>query len=610
VRRIEYTYTGPPMFFRRFFLPFALVPVLAAAGACTQIEAVGEAPKPQGASPAAPAQAAAPQAPAAHGKTAAAVVSPTSTQPAESLSEGMLYEFLLGEIAAQRGKPELAARTYVELAKSTRDPRVAERAFELASEAHDQALALEAAQLWYQTEPDSIRALHAVTALMVASKRVDEAEQYIAKLLAAKGTNTAAGFMQLNRLLGRNPDKAASLRVVRRLAEPYPKLPEAHFAVAQAAFAAGDEKAALEAIRRASALRPDWDVAALYEAQILQTRAPAEAAAGLERYLEQFPDKRDVRMNYARLLVLDKRYPEARKQFERLLADNPGNADVIYAVGLLAFQLKDYEVAERNMERLIELNYRDVNAVRYTLGQIAEEQKDWAKAIRWYESVGAGEQALPAQLRVASVMAKQGRLDDARAYLRGIVVKEEQQKVQILMAEAQILREAKRDDEAFKLLTKALKDNPGEPDLLYDQALTAEKLERFDVLETNLRTLIKERPNHAHAYNALGYSFADRNMRLDEARTLIERALQLAPNDAFIVDSMGWVLYRQGDTQGAVVQLRRAWSLRPDAEIGAHLGEVLWVAGDHAEANRIWDEALREHPDNETLQKTLRRFRP
>jgi len=598
------------MIFRRFFLPFTLVAVLAVAGACTQIEPVGEAPKPQAASPAAPMHAAAPQTPAVRSQTPTGVATATSAQPAPSMSEAMLYEFLLGEIAAQRGRPELAARTYVELAKSTGDPRVAQRAFELASEAHDQALALEAAQLWYQIEPDSIRALHAVTALMVASKRVEEAEPYIAKLLAAQGTNTAAGFMQLNRLLARNPDKAASLRVVRRLAEPYAKLPEAHFAVSQAALAAGDEKAALEAIRRAAALRPDWDVAALFEAQILQTRAPAEAAARLERYLEQYPDQRDVRMNYARLLVLDKRYPEARKQFERLLADNPGNADVIYAVGLLAFQLKDYEVAERNMERLIELNYRDVNAVRYTLGQIAEEQKDWAKAIRWYESVGAGEQALPAQLRVASVMAKQGRVDDARAYLRGIVVKDEQQKVQILMAEAQILREAKRDGEAFKILSRALEENPGEPDLLYDQALTAEKLERFDVLEANLRTLIKERPDHAHAYNALGYSFADRNMRLDEARTLIERALELAPNDAFIVDSMGWVLYRQGDTQAAVVQLRRAWSLRPDAEIGAHLGEVLWVAGDHAEANRIWNEALREHPDNETLQKTLRRFRP
>ena len=602
------------MIFRRFFLPFALVPALAAAGACTQIEAVEKAPKTQTLAPAASKPATAPQAastsPKAKDKEATSTSTAASTEPNGSLSESMLYKFLLGEIAAQRGDPALAARTYMDLALRTRDPRVAQRAFELASAAGEQDLALEAAQLWYATDPDSTRALHTVTAMMVATKRVEEAEPYLAKLLAAQGTNTAAGFMQLNRLLARNPDKAASLRVVRRLAEPYPKLPEAHFAVSQAALAAGDEKAALEEIRRASELRPDWDIGALFEAQILQTRSPADAAARLERYLEQYPDQRDVRMYYARLLVLDKRYPEARKQFERLLADNPGNPDVIYAVGLLAFQLKDYEVAERNMQRLLELNYRDADAVRYTLGQIAEEEKDWAKAIRWYQSVGAGEQALPAQLRVASVMAKQGRLDDARAYLRGIVAKDEQQKVQILMAEAQLLREANRNDEAFKILGQALKDNPGEPDLLYDQALTAEKIERFDVLEANLRTLIKEQPDHAHAYNALGYSFADRNMRLDEARALIERALELAPNDAFIVDSMGWVLYRQGDTQAAVAQLRRAWSLRPDAEIGAHLGEVLWVAGDHKEANRVWDEALREHPDNETLLKTMRRFRP
>jgi len=577
------------MFFRRISLPFALIPALAAAGACAQIEDVGEKKAP----PAAP---------------ATTVVA--SVLPDQSLSEAMLYEFLLGEIAAQRGDPALAARTYLELARRTRDPRVARRAVELASAAREQALALEAAQLWYQTEPDSTRALQTVTALVVATGRVDDAEPYLAKLLAAKGTDTASAFMQLNRLLARSPDKAASLRVVRRLAEPYPKLPEAHFAISQAALTAGDTAAALAAIRRASALRPEWDVAALFEAQILQTDSPTQAAERLESYLEQYPDQRDVRMNYARLLVLDKRFPEAREQFERLLADNPGNTDVIYAVGLLAFQLKDYGVAERNMERLLELNYRDVNNVRYTLGQIAEEQKDWAKAIRWYESVGAGQQSLPAQLRVASVIAKQGKLDESRAYLRGIVVKDDQQKVQILVAEAQILRDANRNDEAFSLLGRALEQNPDEPDLLYDHALTAEKLERFDVLETNLRKLIEVRPDHAHAYNALGYSFAERNTRLEEARTLIERALELAPNDAFIVDSMGWVLYRQGNVKGAVTELRRAWALRPDAEIGAHLGEVLWSSGQREEANRIWDAALRDHPDNETLLKTLRRFRP
>ncbi len=581
------------MFFQRISLPFALIPALVAAAACAQIDATGEAPA---------------ASPAARAPNSATIV---ASAPAESsLSESMLYEFLLGEIAAQRGDPALAAQTYVELARRTRDPRVARRAVELASAARKQDLALEAARLWYETDPDSTRALQTVTALVVATGKVEDAEPYLAKLLAAQGTNTASGFMQLNRLLARSPDKSASLRVVRRLAEPYPKLPEAHFAVSQAALEAGDEAAALEAIQRASSLRPEWETAALFEAQILQTKAPAKAAERLERYLEKYPDKRDVRMNYARLLVLDKRFPEARAQFERLLADNPGNADVIYAVGLLAFQLKDYTVAESNLERLLALNFRDVNTVRYTLGQIAEEQKDWPKAIRWYESVGAGQQALPAQLRVASVMAKQGRLQEARAYLSGIVVKDEQQKVQILVAEAQILREANRLDEAYNILGQALEQNPDEPDLLYDHALTAEKLERFDVLENNLRKLIAVRPDHAHAYNALGYSFADRNTRLEEARTLIERALELAPNDAFIVDSMGWVLYRQGDAEGAVTQLRRAWSLRPDAEIGAHLGEVLWSTGKREEANRVWDAALRDHPDNEILLKTLRRFRP
>jgi tetratricopeptide (TPR) repeat protein len=602
------------MFFRRIFLPSALISALLAAGACAQIDVDGGAAGTAPAKAAAPAKAPAKAAAAAKAAAPSEPTPPTATnaklQDDQSLSEALLYEFLLGEIAAQRGDPVLAARTYLDLARRTRDPRVARRAVELASTAREQGLALEAAQLWQETEPDSIRALQAVTALMIAAKRVDDAEPYLAKLLAAQSTNTASGFMQLNRLLARNPDKDASLRVVRRLAALYPKLPEAQFAVSQAALAAGDEKAALEAIRRAEALRPDWDLGALFEAQILQTQSPAKAAERLERYLEQYPDKRDVRMNYARLLVLDKRYPEARQQFERLLADNPGNTEVIFAVGLLAFQLKDYEVAERNLERLLELNYSDVNTVRYTLGQIAEEQKDWAKAIRWYEKVGAGEQSLPAQLRVANVIAKQGKLDEARAYLHGIVLKDEQQKVQILVAEAQILRDANRNDEAYELLGRALEQNPDEPDLLYDHALTAEKLEHYDVLESNLRKLIAVRPDHAHAYNALGYSFADRNTRLDEARALIERALELAPNDAFIVDSMGWVLYRQGDAQAAVAQLRRAWSLRPDAEIGAHLGEVLWAAGERDEANRVWNEALREHPDNETLKKTLRRFRP
>jgi Flp pilus assembly protein TadD len=212
-------------------------------------------------------------------------------------------------------------------------------------------------------------------------------------------------------------------------------------------------------------------------------------------------------------------------------------------------------------------------------------------------------------MRTAGAIAKQGRLDEARAFLRKAAAEHPGEQAQLTVAEAQLLREAQLHQDAFRLLSEALQKEPDQPELLYDVALTAEKLERFDVLEANLRKLMEVRPDHAHAYNALGYSFADRNTRLPEARKLIERALELSPDDAFIIDSLGWVLYRQGDLKGAAEQLRRAYSGRPDAEIGAHLGEVLWVMGERDEADRVWQESLKASPDNETLQKTIKRLK-
>jgi tetratricopeptide (TPR) repeat protein len=342
---------------------------------------------------------------------------------------------------------------------------------------------------------------------------------------------------------------------------------------------------------------------------VLQRRSPAEAQKVLGAYLDKHPKARDVRLNYARALVLDKRYPEARKQFETLLATNPGNADVVYAVGLLALQMKDYDVAEQNMKKLLGMRYRDPNGVRYMLGQIAEERKQWGQAIKWYDQITEGDQALPARLRTANALAKEGKLDEARAYLNGLDVDTPAEKVQLIVAEAQLLRDANRPREAFDFLDKALQKDPDQPELLYDYALTAEKLDRFDVLEANLRKLIQVKPDHAHAYNALGYSLAERNTRLPEARKLIEHALELAPEDYFIVDSLGWVLYRQGDLKGAARELRRAYDGRPDAEIGAHLGEVLWVMGDHSGADKVWRESLQASPDNDTLQKTIKRLK-
>jgi len=524
--------------------------------------------------------------------------------------ESALYDMLLGEIAQQRGDYALAAKTYLELARRTADPRIARRAVEVANQGRLQDLALEAAKTWYELEPQSPAALSVVASLLVSARKVDEAQPYLQKLLDAEGVDLERGYLQLNRLLAGNPDKAANLRVVRNLAVRHPEMAPAHLAIAQAASAANNDPLALAEARRAAELKPDWEGPAVFEAQLLQKKSTADAAKRLGQFVEKNPTSRNGRLAYARALMADKRVPEARKQYEALLAAAPNDPDLLYTIGILAFQGKDYAVAEDNLKRLLTLpDYRDPDAARFFLGQIAEEQKQWPRAIQWYEAIQDGEHALPARLRTANAIAKQGKLDAARQYLHKTAEDHPGQEVQFTVAEAQLLRDANRSSDAYQLLAEALKGDPEQPELLYDLALTAEKLEKYDVLERNLRKLIEVKPDHAHAYNALGYSFAERNTRLGEARKLVEKALELAPDDYFIIDSMGWVQYREGDLKGAAQTLRRAYDGRPDAEIGAHLGEVLWVMGDRTEANRVWQESLKSSPDNETLQRTIKRLR-
>ena len=528
--------------------------------------------------------------------------------PMQELTEPILLGLLVAEIAAQRNSAGFSAQTYVDLAKRTRDPRVARRAAEVSNYARQPGLALEAARIWYETEPGSVQALQTLSGLLINARRVEEAEPYLVKLFAADEASAKSGFMQINRFLTPNPDRATNLAVIRKLAAGYPNLAQAHFAVAQAAAGVGDEALALEEIRRAGQLRPEWDLAAIFEAQLLQAKAPAEAQARMAGYLQKFPGSREAGLNYARLLVLDKKLPEARAQFQSLLAAFPDNTDVLYSVALLSVQLKDYDAGEAYLTRLLQTRFRDKDGVRFTLGQLAEEKKDLAGALKWYSQVDSGDQFVASRLRYAMILSKQGKIAEAREYLRKVDAGSQQ--VQLQIGEAQLLRDANQNAEAFKVLSEALAAQPDQPDLLYDHALTAEKLERHDILESNLTRLIKIRPDHAHAYNALGYSFADRNVRLDEAKKLIEKAMLLAPEDLFIVDSMGWTYYRMGDYPRAIEYLRRAWNGRPDGEIGAHLGEVLWVTGQREEAERIWQEAVKNAPENEALQKTIKRFKP
>jgi len=587
------------------FLLAALVSLLFAAGCAQQPS------KPEAQLVAAPQTPIAVK-PAPAPAAAAQAQRPKPALPPMELTEQLMFKMMLAEVAVQRGQPHIAIPAYLDLARTTRDPRIAQRATEIAWNARVVSAGLEAAGLWLQTDPESTQARQILAALLVNQSQLDEARPHLEKWLAADPANVGQSFLQLSKLLSRNKDRQAVLRLMQTLAEPYPQVPETRLTVAQAAWNAGAQQIALDESGAALKLRPDWELAALFHAQALQRRSGTEAAAFLADYLKSHPQARDARFNYARLLVSEKRYTEARKEFEALLAAYPDNGDMAMAVAALAMQAEDYDTAERLLQRVLNSKYKDPDAARLYLGQVADERKRYDEALERYAAVGRGEHYILAQSRYAGVLAKQDKLDEALRHLRSIEPANNQQRVQLAQAEAQLLREGSRYQEAFDVLGRALDALPNYPDLLYDHAMAAEKVERYDVLESNLRKLIEIRPDNAHAYNALGYTLADRNERLPEARKLIETALNLTPDDAFIMDSMGWVLYRLGQHREALDYLQRAYVLRHDAEIAAHLGEVLWADGQHARAQRIWTDALKnkDHAKNPLLRSTIKRHAP
>jgi tetratricopeptide (TPR) repeat protein len=529
-------------------------------------------------------------------------------QPITELTAEAVYEFLLAEVALQRGQLGVAAQAYLDLAKRSKDGRVARRATEVAVHARMPNAAAEAARVWHDAEPESEEALRALSLLLVNANKIDEAEPFLQKILARRKGDVGEALQQLGQSLGANADKASVLRVVRRLAEPHGDSAGAHLTIAQAAFAANDLSLARSAAQKAAQLRVGWEQAALVEAAVLQKQSNQAAGDFLRDFLTAYPKSTTVRSTYARVLVAERDIPAAREQFKILSAENRDNVDVLYDVALLSMQIEDWPGAETQLKRLLTLPFRDRELLHLHLGQVAEEQKRYDEALKRYREIAKGDHLLTAQIRQSSVVAKQGNLDAARKVLREASPVNDSQQVQLIVAESQLLRDANKASEALTLVEHALDKLPNNADLLYDHAMLAEKLDRVSVMEASLRKVIALKPDYAHAYNALGYSLADRSLRLPEARDLIEKALKLAPEDSFIIDSLGWVLYRQGDLEGALVQLTRAYKGRPDAEIAAHLGEVLWQLGRRAEALKIWQEGMKKSPDNETLQKTMRRF--
>jgi tetratricopeptide (TPR) repeat protein len=537
-----------------------------------------------------------------------------------------VYRLLVGDVALQRGEYAIAARAYYEAARETGDAALARRATEIALASRQRTIALDAARQWARLDPDAERARQLVTALSAgnANRAIEtlagggatkaEVERALAAA-AASPEALAAAFLELSQLFAHEADKAAVFRTVRDLAQPYPNVAEAHFAVALAGYATGLSEigvasASRQAVERALLLKPGWERAVLLKAEILSAESAEVAIAYLREYLQANPASRPAAGALAQIYIGQKRYGEARSAFEALWATDRGNRDVQFGLAALAMQMKDWNAAEALFEDLKRADYGEAGVVDTYLAQIAEETGRFRLAYERYLAVPESERAWLAKLRAAAMLGKLQRVDEARRYLADLPAVTLEQRVQVRQAEAQVLRDAGDSAGAFVVLEKALTEHPDDLDLLYDSAMVAEKLDRLELVEARLKRVLELKPDSAQALNSLGYTLVDRTSRVAEGYALIERAHHLAPNDPFILDSMGWANFRLGRLDAAEDYLRRALAERPDAEIAAHLGEVLWVKGERDRAREVWRAQFEASPDSTVLQETMRRLLP
>ncbi len=538
-----------------------------------------------------------------------AVVRKKPERPKIELTEDILFKVLVAEVAGQRGKIDIAVENYLDLARTTRDPAVIERAARIAVYARDDVAAHETAKLWTDVDPYNSDAHQILTVMTLRKGDIDQALNHLEVILKNSQGKFDQKLWMIANFLGREENQSAVLQLMERLMENRMDDAEAMYAFAHVSARMGDTERSQALLERVLELKPGNETAAITYISLLQKKGDTnKAIEWLENALKDKEDDFNLRMAYARLLTDAKRFDEARRQFEILSVQAPNNIDVLYALGLLYLQVNRLDDAEQYFTRLSKLKKRVFDA-NYYLGRIAEEKKDLDKASNLYQGVHGGENHFDAQIRLSLILAKQGDVDKALGNIRSIENKNPTNRLILIQAEGEILTGVKRYTEAMSVYDKAIAEQ-SHPDLLYSRAMLAEKMGKLDILEADLKTILADDADNATALNALGYTLADRTDRYDEAYEYIKRAYELSPEDFYILDSMGWVLYRLGKLDEAVEFLRKALALRNDPEIAAHLGEVLWVMGNKEAAKEIWETALKDTPTDNRLLEVIQRFKP
>ena len=529
-----------------------------------------------------------------------------SDYPVAPFPKDALYQLLVAEVAGYRGEYSTALEKYVDMALKTRDAGVAQRAAMLAVYLKRYEEALTTSKIWVEQEPDSIEARRYLSEQLL---RIGDMEQAIVHMEAIKNLGGLANFESFAYSAANMDDKGREvlLEAMSRMLAEYPGDEQLMFSKAVLLEQSGQLEEALQLANQLLVSKKDINVIVLKVNALKDLLRTDEALIFLESTLEELADKRRLRLIYARMLFEAERLVDAEKQYEQVHQQAPNDSDILFALALVSMEQGKDESAKGYLNQMIRFNRR-ANEAHYYLGSIADKNDKIPQAISEYKMVGPGREYLAAQVRIAALLADQDRLDDARAHLENQRANNPERYNRLVMIEGQLLSERGHEAEFFELLETVIQKQPENVELLYFRAMTGQSLGRLDVLEQDLLRVIEIDPGNADAMNALGYTLADQTDRHDEALILIERALEIKPNEAAFIDSLGWVQYRLENYKDAVTNLRKALSLFDNDEVAAHLGEVLWVSGEQQEARNVWQKALDARPDSDILKRVIKRF--
>jgi len=529
--------------------------------------------------------------------------------PEQPLTSDLLYDILLAEIAGQRGQLDVSAPHYLQAALDATDPRVAERAVQIASYGKQYDIARKAAHRWVDLDPDNLEARKELLKLSLHTGTLDEVIEQL-DYLQQQATSPEQAYQLSTAVLASHPDSKAALAAAEQLAARHPEDPYAHMTVSRIAVLADNLERAHSAVETAVQLRPDFIPAVILKAQILVRQDDKAAATRvLKDTVDRYPDNSKVRFAYARMLLDAEELEAAIVQFREVVKLDTENDEALYSLALLELETERYALGEKHLRELLDRGQK-AQSVYYYLGYVAAEQDRYTQAIEWYDMVESGEYWSQAQLRAARILVKQGRVDDLRQRMLQMQQKFPDNAVELNLIEGEALYDGGQYNAAFETYGRALEANPANQDLLYARALAAEKLGQLEEAERDMRHILANDPDNVRTLNALGYTLADRTNRYEEALSYIQRAFEQRPDDPAIIDSMGWVNYRLGNLDEARRYLEKAWELSRDGEIGGHLGEVLWMQGEYDSARKIWTDARKKEPDNPVLLKIINQFNP